>query len=159
MPRSPHRLTAAIAALAILTAVAPATASAQPASLNRLDYEATNLQGHPDLVGGGVFDVTLGRRNGAREVHRVNGAAPSSLYTVSAQIYFATSCRPDDPFGPVTIEEGILSTNRAGNGRFIARFPGSAFDTAPDEIWVRWQLLAGDQPAYATACTRIVIGP
>jgi hypothetical protein len=156
-----RKVRAAMAAM-VLAATLGAAVPANPAGatqLNQLDYQSAGLDGHPDLTDGGVLDVTLGRRNGARELHRVVGAAPSTAYTVSADIYFATPCQSNDPYGPVRIDEGALATNSAGNGTFVARFPGEAFDTAPDEFWVRWQLQVDGQTAYATSCAHIVLGP
>jgi hypothetical protein len=158
---STRKVTTTLAAVAVSAALGSAMPAnpAAAAQLSQLDYQSTGLDGHPDLADGGALDVTLGRRNGARELHRVVGAAPSTSYIVSADIYFATPCQPSDPYGPVTIDEGTLDTNPARNGTFVARFPGDAFATAPDEFWVRWQLRVGDQPAYETSCAHIILGP
>ena len=85
---------AAVAVSAVLASAMPANPAAA-AQLSQLDYQSTGLDGHPDSADGGVLDVTLGRRNGAHELHRVVGAAPSTSYIVSADIYFATPCQPE----------------------------------------------------------------
>jgi hypothetical protein len=151
-------LIAVFTAVVLTVSIAAQAQPAAAAQLTPLDYESTGLDGHPELSSGGVLDITLGRSIGANEVHRVVGAAPSTNYTVSADIFFATPCQNDDPFGPVTLEEGTLSTNPAGNGTFVTHIPGDAFDTAPPEFWVRWHLLTDGQTAYSTTCARIVLG-
>jgi hypothetical protein len=104
-------LIAVFTAVVLTVSIAAQAQPAAAAQLTPLDYESTGLDGHPELSSGGVLDITLGRSIGANEVHRVVGAAPSTNYTVSADIFFATPCQNDDPFGPVTLEEGTLSTN------------------------------------------------
>ena len=37
--------------------------------------------------------------------------------------------------------------------------PGETFDTAPDALWVRWQLLAAGEPAYQSGCVQVDLDP
>lgn len=123
--------------------------------VNRTDYAALGLAGHPELQNGGVLDVTYGRERGAFELHRVSGAAPSTNYAVVGEIFFATACSLDDPQGPLAVPEGTLTTDEHGNGSFRIDFPGSAFDTAPDSFWVRWRLDAEGVEAYRSGCVQV----
>lgn len=141
------------AALAVVPQVAWAATDT-----SRATYSAVGLAGHPDLRAGGVVDVTHGREAGSRELHHVHGASPNTTYAVTADVYFATACAPDDPLGPVAVPEGELTTDAAGNGRLFVRFPGSAFTDAPDAFWVRWNLSTSQGVAYQTECVLIELG-
>jgi hypothetical protein len=142
-----------VAALVLASQVAWAASDT-----SRATYRATGLSGHPELHAGGVVDVTYGRDAGSREVHHVHGAGPNTVYAVTGDVYFATACAPDDPFGPVTVPEGELATDSSGNGRLAVRFPGSAFTGAPDALWVRWNLSTSQGVAYQTECVLIELG-
>ena len=148
-------LTAMVLAALIVT---PTDADALSVDVSRTSYKATGLEGHPDLSAGGVIDVTLGRRLGAREVHHVSGAAPTTAYAIFAEIFFATACAEDDPFGPVLVPEGVLETNTRGSGQLSVTFPGAAFTGAPDTFWVRWSLSTASGVAYQTGCVLIELG-
>ena len=137
-----------------LAAIALPLASAGT-DLNTTTYSAVGLDGHPELRSGGVVDVTIDRRIGAFEHHRVNGAAPDTTYQIVGDVFLFTPCSSDDPFGPVPVPEGVLTTNRSGNGTTHVTFPGGAFDTAPDTFWVRWNLTVGDQTAYRSGCVQV----
>lgn len=126
--------------------------------VNRTTYVATGLDGHPELRGGRVLDITFGRTRGAIEFHSVSGAAPHTDYVVRAEVFFASECSADDPIGAVPVEEGTLSTNRAGAGLFSIHFPGEAFDTAPDKFWVHWLLVSDDRTAYESGCVDVELG-
>lgn len=149
-------LAASILALPVGASAGPHDSGRSP--VTRVTYRSTGAEGHPALDSGGVLDVTLGRRSGAIELHRVVGAAPSTTYAVGAEIYLASACAADDPFGPVPVDEGTLATNAAGSGSTVVRFPGDAFVGAPDLFWVRWLLRVDGTVAYASDCARIELG-
>lgn len=154
-----RRVVVIVMAAGLFLLALPATAQNQPAiDVNRTPYESAGLDGHPVLRNGGVLDLTFGRQVGAIEIHRVNGAAPNTDYVVEAEIFFATACADDDPFGAFPVVEGTLSTNTQGNGQFRIRFPGEAFDMAPDAFWVRWNLSADGATAYRTSCVHVNLG-
>lgn len=150
------RLATLVSSVLLALAITPvATLGASGADVNRTDYSPTGLAGHPELRDGGVLDLTFGRQRGALEIHRVSGAAPTTDYEVVGEIFFATPCSPTDPQGPFAVPEGTLTTDSLGNGRFEIRFPGSAFDTAPDSFWVQWRLDAAGGTAYRSGCVLV----
>lgn len=154
-----RRVVAIVMAAGLFLLALPATAQSQPAiDVNRTQYESAGLDGHSVLRNGGVLDLTFGRQLGALEIHRVNGAAPNTDYLLEADIFVATACADDDPFGAFPVVEGTLSTNARGNGQFKIRFPGEAFDIAPDTFWVRWHLTADGAAAYQTSCVQVNLG-
>ena len=151
----------AVAAMVLAVTASTGHAASGPGAphSSRADYQATGLAGHPAPIGGGVLDVTFGRERGALEVHRIAGAAPATAYGVVAEIFFATECQPDDPFGPLPVEEGVLETDDGGSGSFVIRFPGEALAGAPDAFWVRWSLVVDEGPAYRSGCVQVLLGP
>ena len=156
-----RRTLIALLAMALATTAAPAAAYAASGAdgdtpdISIATYTVTGLPGHPDLHHGTVLDVTFGRERGAFERHQVVGAAPSFSYGVVADIFFASACSPDDPFGAFPFPEGQLVTDRHGNGSFRIDFPGDAFATAPDTFWVEWRLMAGSDSAYSSSCVQV----
>lgn len=142
---------AVVAALLLVGAPAPAHA----ADVSRTSYTATGLPGHPELGASTVLDVTIGREQGAFERHSVRGAAPTTGYDLVAEVFFATACQPDDPFGPVAVPEGTLMTDTRGDGHLAVRFPGDAFAGAPATFWVRWDLRVDGATAYRSGCVQV----
>ena len=144
-----RRLAAILTTLTLLVLAAGPTAWA--ADARRAEYHATGLAGHPDPNVASVLDVTFSRERGAREVHRVVGAAPSTSYELVADIAFAPEC-----VGPTfPVAEGTLGTDAQGNGLTTVVFGPGSFDTAPPTFWVRWSLRARGATAYVSDCVRV----
>lgn len=140
---------------------APIAAEPPPSNpqLERADYRATGLVGHPPLRQGTVVDLTFGRRRGAIEWHRVRGAAADTTYQVVGEVFLATACAVDDPTGPISVPEGDLVTDQRGDGSLVMRFPGESFAEAPDRFWVRWSMTVDGTAAHRTRCVEIELGP
>lgn len=115
------------------------------------EYHATGLAGHPDTTVGTVLDVTFSRERGAREVHHVVGAAPSTTYQLMAAVAFAPDC-----LGPtVTVPGGTLDTDDRGNGLTTVVVGPGSLATAPDTFWVTWSLRVDGAIAFVSDCLRI----
>ncbi len=143
-------LAVALAALAL-----PVLAAGSGADSSLTTYSAVGLDGHPPLRSGGVVDVTIARELGAIEHHRLSGAAPDTTYQIIGEVFLFTACSEGDPFGPIPVPEGSLTTNQSGNGGVSVTFPGGSFDTAPDTFWVRWNLNVGHETAYRSGCVQV----
>lgn len=150
-----RRVLTSLLALALAGPALPVGAVGSGADSSLTTYAAVGLAGHPQLRSGGVVDVTIARELGAIEHHRVSGAAPDTTYQIIGEVFPFTACSMDDPFGPIAVAEGALTTNQSGNGAVSVAFPGGAFETAPDTFWVRWNLEVDHETAYRSGCVQV----
>lgn len=147
--RVSRRLAAAALVAAMATmAVVPGARADQVFHTERIPLIPVN--GAP-LQSGFVVDIhTNGPVISALEHYQLNGAMPNTTYQVVSQISFDPDCATT----PLTLPDGTLQTNAAGNGE-LARTP-----ITPDQvaglggltIGINWQVLQGGAVVYQTGC-------
>jgi hypothetical protein len=104
---------------------------------------------------GFVVDVHVnGPQIYALERYVLIGAAPSTTYQVQLLIYGTTSCTENSLL--TTIPTAALVTNLSGNGEARWTFRPSP-TIQPGRVGIVWQVLAGDQVAYQTACIVVTL--
>ncbi len=146
--------------LAMAVTAGPAVAD-QSQHTTRLPLSVTAAgaaAGHPALRSGQVVNThTSGPVNFAIEDYMINGAKPTTAYTVLLLLY-AGSC--SGPFAFPFANGAVLTTDAQGDAHGQAKISPAqvtAFGLHDTDWGIAWTLVAGGVTAYTTACTQVHI--
>ncbi len=144
-------LVAVVLALAALPVVA-STATAD--QIFHTSHAALTPIGNAPLRSGFVNDIhTNGVVNSAQERYQLNGAMPTTTYTVTLWVYFSDpTCSAVPPF---LFPTSTFTTNASGNGEAGFTFPASPSTAPPTLNGIRWVITSGGVPQYQTACVPV----
>lgn len=148
--RRPRRRARAAGALLVIAVLGNGRAEARttPSNAAYLPVDAA-----APLRSGRVVDLTRGIDRGAVERHLLRGARPTTSFALVGDVHADDGCVTP----PISVPEGVLTTDELGNGSTVVTVPPEALASAPPVFWVRWRLLDGDTTAYVTGCTRIEV--
>ena len=147
---------AALAAGALITTGWP-TAAVADQNYRTQKYPLTAVAGSPEARGWVINVHTNGPVNYGQERYFLSGAAPSTAYGVSLEIFEDPGCTTTTE---LVFKTATLTTNRAGVGQAKATF--LAQDVAPlvlEPMIVHgvWTFSTGGKAAYTTGCQAIAL--